>query len=308
MRSGFRVVVSVIAVFALFLTACDDDSDSAGTSDSTSDESGSDSSSESGMPAEITVTVEPDSLEVPEEIPGGVVTVTLEGSAVTPGETEAEFTRVSEGTTEEEFTEAITVTNDGGPIPDFVESNAGAVPGDPPTSITLDEGDYFVWVSVFDESAGPDAPPTILVTPATVTGDDGAELPETDGDIVARDYTFDVDAPAGTTYTFSNEGPEQFHHAILFDMENLDPAVVEENLPAFFAADEGTPPPEPFADIPEENFGIGSSGVFSPGLSGTFDANLESGKTYVVACFISDREGGPPHAIAHDMFEVFQAE
>ncbi|MEZ5171471.1 MAG: hypothetical protein R3A49_12095 [Acidimicrobiia bacterium] len=161
-------------------------------------------------------------------IPSGAVTVNIGGSAATPGETEVDFSKVAEGTTQEQFTEAITVTNDGGPIPDFVEANSGASPGDPSDSIVLEPGDYFVWTSIFDESA-PDAPPTVLVAPATVTDGDGAELPETNGELVAADYTFSVDASAGSQYTFTNDGPDQFQHAVLFDIEDLDPAVVEEN-------------------------------------------------------------------------------
>jgi hypothetical protein len=37
----------------------------------------------------------------------------------------------------------------------------------------------------------------------------------------------------------------------------------------------------------------------------TFTANFEAGQTYVAACFIQDRKGGPPHAIAHKMYKAF---
>ena len=32
----------------------------------------------------------------------------------------------------------------------------------------------------------------------------------------------------------------------------------------------------------------------------------EEGHTYVALCFIQDRDGGAPHAIAHQMYDVFQ--
>jgi hypothetical protein len=50
--------------------------------------------------------------------------------------------------------------------------------------------------------------------------------------------------------------------------------------------------------------------VFSSGLGNQFTVpgGFESGRTYVLACFISDRAGGPPHAIAHDMYKVFTVE
>ena len=43
----------------------------------------------------------------------------------------------------------------------------------------------------------------------------------------------------------------------------------------------------------------------SPGYGSTFTATLEAGRTYVVLCFVSDKTGGPPHAIAHHMFKIF---
>jgi hypothetical protein len=33
---------------------------------------------------------------------------------------------------------------------------------------------------------------------------------------------------------------------------------------------------------------------------------FEEGHTYAALCFISDREGGLPHAIQHGMLDVFQ--
>ena len=33
-----------------------------------------------------------------------------------------------------------------------------------------------------------------------------------------------------------------------------------------------------------------------------------AGRTYVFACFVPDREGGEPHAIAYNMFEVVTLE
>ena len=55
------------------------------------------------------------------------------------------------------------------------------------------------------------------------------------------------------------------------------------------------------------DFEAGESSVFGPGSVGTFTTDLKEGNTYAVLCFISDREGGPPHAIAHEMAKVFVA-
>ena len=40
------------------------------------------------------------------------------------------------------------------------------------------------------------------------------------------------------------------------------------------------------------------------GSSGTFETPFVEGNTYVAVCYIQDREGGPPHAIEHQMFDV----
>jgi hypothetical protein len=84
--------------------------------------------------------------------------------------------------------------------------------------------------------------------------------------------------------------------------EGTTVAKAEADLPKVLAA-QGPPPagvvsPEPFTD----------SGVASPGFGNTFNANFESGRVYVALCFVSDKKGGPPHAIANQMFKVFTVE
>jgi hypothetical protein len=136
-----------------------------------------------------------------------------------------------------------------------------------------------------------------------VTGGEDDELPDTDGTFTASEYQFEVEASEGSTFTFLNDGPDQLHHAILFDFGDLDPEVVEQNFAAFAASD--GEPPAALAEVDFEHLEAGGSGVFSSRGGGTFAAELAAGTTYVVACFISDLEGGPPHAIAYDMWEVF---
>lgn len=245
--------------------------------------------------AGVTVTLGADSLEVPSSIEAGLVEVTVEGDI--PENPEIDFTKVADGTTADEFAEMIGGVVQGGPVPDTLEANAGVLAGSGPQTITLEPGAYFVWAE------GPDG---VMLAATTVTGEGGGELPDGDGSITAHDYRFDVDVSGGEDFTFRNEGPNEIHHAVLVDFGDTDPAVVEENLAAFLAAEEGDPPPEALADA-EVDFEVGGSGVFTPGLGGTFSADVESGNTYAVVCFISDRAGGPPHAIAYGMWDVFQA-
>lgn len=335
LRASTKKLLAGVAVIALFTGACGNDDEDAATGTGT--ETGTNGEAGEG----ITVTVTDDSIEVPSEVAAGVVTVTIEGGDPFA---EVDFSRVTSGTTEEEFEEGFLPVINGGPFPDFFEANAGALAGQT-SEITLEPGEYIVWTEepsgdeeddggegeepdVEAESAqaeettttvaedgegedgegedgGEDEISGLLTASMTVTDGDVGELPSTDGTITAQDYEFSVDVQAGDRFTFRNEGPDQLHHAVLFSFGDLDPAVVEENIPGFFA-EEDAPPPEAFADLDFENFEAGGSAVFSAGLGGTFDAVLESGTTYAAVCFISDKTGGPPHVAAYDMYEVFQ--
>jgi hypothetical protein len=66
-------------------------------------------------------------------------------------------------------------------------------------------------------------------------------------------------------------------------------------------APEGQPPP-PGAVEPED---VGFSGVFGPGRGSTWELTLEAGRTYLMACFIQDLSGGPPHAVKYGMYKAF---
>ncbi|HET7236309.1 MAG TPA: hypothetical protein VFK59_07745, partial [Actinomycetota bacterium] len=55
---------------------------------------------------------------------------------------------------------------------------------------------------------------------------------------------------------------------------------------------------------------IGSTGIYSAGLGSTFilDEPIQSGRTYAFACYVQDREGGPPHVNAYDMYAFVMVE
>ena len=160
------------------------------------------------------------------------------------------------------------------------------------------------------EQEGP-PPESFIVSELTVVEDGaGGEIPDTGSTITSDDYTFDVDVQAGDDgFNFENEGPDQFHHAIVFDFGDNDPEAVEENLIPFLESEEGgEPPPGLDIDDPEAVFpGIGT-GVFGPGGRGTGVGTFEADTTYAVVCFIQDRSGGPPHVFGEDMYEVFTVE
>ncbi len=160
------------------------------------------------------------------------------------------------------------------------------------------------------EGEGAGMPEVVTAALMVTAGDATAELPEADGEIVARDYEFEATLDGPGTINFRNEGPQQFHHAVVMDFGTNDPAAVEEAFPAILES-EGDPSALPATgdlDMDEVDFEFGGSGVFGPdGAAGTFEADIVEGNTYVLVCFIQDRTGGPPHAIAYDMWDVVQA-
>ena len=325
-----RTAILAIALsLGLVLGACGDDtSPSAGDGGSGTGEGGG-----------FTVTVSADGIEIPDEVTGGVVEVTLETDIE---EADINFSKVAAGTTEDQLKEALVQAVSGAAIPELIEAETGLTGsegGGGSATLVLPEGDYFAWTERGgDEGEGEEAPegeategeapegeeggeggpgeggpsPDDFLTAAfTVTAGTEGDLPDLDGNsITARDYTFDINMKSGAEeFVFRNEGPAQFHHAEIMNFGKIEASVVEENLPALFSTEEGQEPPEVFKDIDLDEAGVGHTTVLSPGLGTTATtAELESGNTYVVLCFISDRAGGPPHAIGHNMRTVFTVE
>ncbi len=242
------------------------------------------------------------------------------------------------GTTEADFRTGVVGVVTGQPFPAFFESNAGIE--SERSTITLPEGEYFAWAipegpeeggegeeapegegapegepaeaeeAPEGEGEGEGGPPpeAVVLKAFTVTAGDAGDLPENEASVTARDYSFDVQISGDVDeFVFRNEGPEQWHHAEVFDFGDLDPKEVEANLPALFSSGPDSAPPAIFKDFDFDKAEAGSSAVFSPGLGGTSKVKIKSGNTYAIACFISDKTGGPPHAIANGMINVFKA-
>jgi hypothetical protein len=155
----------------------------------------------------------------------------------------------------------------------------------------LEPGRYYILDT--DEPAG-DKVKSYAETGATaaleVTGEAGAaELPETDAKVTAKDYTFAVSGlKAGKNQIeFTNAG-RQPHHLMAFPYRKG--ATLDEVKQVFTEEGEGSgPPPLDFA-------GATRSATLESGDEQIVELDLERGK-YALVCFLSDREGGPPHAV-----------
>jgi hypothetical protein len=226
------------------------------------------------------------------------------------------FVRVGD-TSLETFTKEFPAVLEGGPFPSWLTAVAGALESAPGRSLTttfkLPPGKYLLMCALNDQPGpqddemGSDAPAHFalgMARPVTVEGESDEVSSPDGGEVVAKDYTFDVTGlKAGRNrIVFRNAGPEQVHFG---DLSEFPAGVTEQQaLDAFkklLMTPEDQPPPAGLP-LPET---VGFSGVYSPGLGGTWDITLKSGTTYLLACFIQDRTGGPPHAIGKNMLKTF---
>jgi hypothetical protein len=145
-----------------------------------------------------------------------------------------------------------------------------------------------------------------------VNAGEAGELPDADGAITAADYTFDVDVEAGDeSISFLNTGAEdQVHFGSLIQFPEGTSEEDALATVAAFMSEEG--PGEDNVQPSDDEYGF--TGVYSKDLGGrvTLDEGFAPG-TYAIGCFISDRTGGPPHAVpeaegGHGMVEAFTIE
>jgi hypothetical protein len=251
-------------------------------------------SSKSGAGSKVTfeITQSGTTLAVngPSSIDGGVVAVTVKNSGQTP--TDLELIRVTGNHSADELKAVLDA--EGGPLPSWIVSGGGVGTVAPGQSETATQkypaGTYFAASSPDTEEGAPDIKP--VLKPVQVTGDKGGSLPDATATVRARDYTFNADGLKGgrITVEFGNDG-KQLHHFIAAPLaagktaDDVKKALQEENPTG--------PPPIDF----EAAQGVA---VLGPGQSLVTTLNFKSGN-YVFMCFIQDRTGGPPHAIAHGM-------
>lgn len=256
---------------------------------------------------------------IPQTIRGGAVSVTFRNR----GEVAHELRLVDLGRTSfETFKKVLPKLEEGGSMPSYVRGGMHPFfdtrPGRSKTStFTLPAGRWTFYCSLNEWTAGPleerlrTRPTEDQLRPfyergqyATVTVDDGeTDLPvQTDGELVARDYSYEVPPlKVGVNeLVFRNAAPKQWHNVVTFEYpKGVD---LQEATEAFnVSLQREGPLPE---GVPE-GAEIGGAGRFSPGLGQTIKLRFQAGRIYVFGCFVGDLDGGPPHAIEHGMFKIF---
>jgi uncharacterized cupredoxin-like copper-binding protein len=249
-----------------------------------------DDSASSSSPESLTVTASEPSegkyaFDLPDEVKGGTVTLTLKNTGAEPHE--LGIVRVADGTSAQQFADDV-LTPDSAPIPEYVLGAPGGLGGVAPSAdgtstVSLEKGTY-VYFCTFGDPAHYTAGMLGEFTVKDVAST--AALPDNAAEVDASEYKFDVKGlKAGdNSFTFANKG-QQFHHLIAVP---LNDGATLDDVTTFLGSD--SPSGAPPVDFDKEQ----DLAVTGPGEAQSVSMNLPAG-SYVFLCFINDREGGPPH-------------
>jgi len=301
-RSKMGVATAcALAAFGMFAGACGSSSKSGSGTTTTTDAT--------AASTDLTVTAGDYAYEgVPATIKAGIVNMTFVNKGGTAHE--MAFLKVADGTKTATVFADLPKIFQGQPFPPYLLALNGV--HDTPagktteTSFNLTPGHYLALCSDTGVAGSTkDGQPHFsrgMYKAVTVTGTGGETTPTADTTLTAHDYGFDVSGLKTGTHTvaFKNTGPVQWHFAEIQVFPKGTTVQQATTAVGKLLASQGPPPP----GVPQPAEVAGSQAA-SPGMGNTFSATFETGRTYVVFCFISDKKGGPPHAIAHQMYKVF---
>jgi plastocyanin len=255
------------------------------------------------QPAKVTITASASGqqvkFQVPAQIRPGATELTLVNNLKEPAE--FQLVRLDQGHTVAEFLPLL--EQEGAPTPAWLHA-AGGVGQAPPggrrsTVVNLEVGryDFFSTGSAEQEGAQPQYKRGGLGSFEVTGAATGAQLPATTAQITAKElgatnYQFEISGlkPGPNQVTFVNSGG-QLHHVV---SAKLNQGATFAQAKQFFTSEDykGQPP------VDVQSFD--AVAVVDSGGRQVDTFNLEAG-TYVFACFITDRAGGPPHAIKANM-------
>ncbi len=227
----------------------------------------------------------------PSAVGAGLVSFHLRNNGASPHQ--AQLFRVVGDPSRAEVLAAIRALARGAPIPRWIRDGGGAtVP--PRRSVTvaqrLKEGDWYLADTERPRATG-DTRPFYerggLVAFTVTSGGRRAELPAAHGTVTARDYEFQVRGlePGTQRIRFQNRG-RQLHHLVA---ARLPAGRTFEEVRKYLADPSATiSPPVSFSD------GVTLAAI-DRGTAMVAEVPLRRG-TYVIACFLHDRSGGPSHA------------
>jgi hypothetical protein len=226
----------------------------------------------------------------PESAESGEAEITF--SNETKDEAEMQLIRVEGDHSAEDVVEGLEDASSGKPFPDWFFAGGGVSPAKPGESKSVTQvlypGTYYTTNTEADQLD----PKSMLAF--EVTGDEPDKALEADATVKAAEYTFEPeDLTAGENeIAFENVGAQP-HHLLIAPL-NGDNTV--KDVEAAIKEESKGPPP-----FDEKEFQ--GTAVIEGGESQLVEMDLDPGR-YVMLCFISDRQGGPPHALKGMIDEV----
>ena len=230
-------------------------------------------------------------ISAPESAEAGLAEITLTND--TDSSADLQLIRVEGDRTPEEVVEGLGKAIQGQSFPEWFFAAGGVGTLEPGKSATvtqvLQPGSYYA----FNTEAGPPSPDATAVM--EVGGEESDEEVEGgEATVDGVEYAFNAETlPSGPVeIAFDNIGAQPHH---LIASKFVDDKATAEDVEKFFKTEKGRPP------ISEE--GTRSTAVLEGGEGQLVTLDLEPGR-YALYCFITDRDGGPPHAFKGMIDEV----
>lgn len=231
---------------------------------------------------------------LPSSVGAGLVSFHLRNSGV--ARHDAQLIRVTGNRSRRDVIASFrSITQPNAPIPPWVRDGGGARRIRPGQTVVvkqrLAEGDWYLVEPQFLEQGG--------LVPFTVTsGGSAAKLPDADAKITARDFSFAAHqlTPGTRTVRFENRGKEM-HEVVALP---LAPGRTLDDAKAYLSNPTGPAPTGPPPVQAERAFTLP---FIDRGVSLVTELRLDRG-SWVLACFLSDRAGGPAHVAKGMLSEV----
>jgi len=224
----------------------------------------------------------------PQSAEAGITEITLKNEA--KGGNDLQLIRVEGDRSAQEVIDGFSKASSGKPFPDWFFAGGGiggTKPGESGTATqVLQPGTYYA----LSTEGRPDAKSVAVLEVSGEESDD--ELPEADATVTASEYGFESEElPSGVVEIDFENGGVQPHHLIASKLIG-DSTVAD--VERFFKTEKGKPPLRREGE---------ATAVVEGGEGQAVTFNLEPGR-YAFYCFISDRQGGPPHIFKGMVDEV----
>ncbi len=219
----------------------------------------------------------------------GTAEITLRNEG--KGEGDLQLIRVEGNHSAEEAVEGLEAAMKGKAFPEwfFAAGGLGTTAGGKSQTVTqvLEPGTYYAF------NTEGDLPEAASVPAVEVSGETSDETIEADETVDAFEYGFEADqlSAGATEIAFDNTGAQP-HHLLAAPLKGDSTA---EDVEQAFKTEKGEPP--------FDEKGFQSTAVLEGGEGQLVTLDLKPGR-YVLFCFITDRQGGPPHALKGMVDEV----